>query len=327
MTKLRTCPHCGNVFCDTTTAVASSTKYCSLNCAVESRVDKDDADGCWPWTGGLDPHGYPQLGFRPRSAHALKGHRMALELSLDRRLTAAECALHTCDNPACCRVHPDHVRLGTRGENMVECHEKGRGSRPPRRSERLTVAQHEEIARRRAAGEEAARIAADFGITRHTVYQSRRRKRSPGGPGTGPARVLSDEQIVRARAMRADGHTIARIAADVGASEGAIGNAVAGVTHAHLNDIAPPTVTLDALRERRKPMGNAKLNGDDVLAIYRRLASGGNPATIARDFDVAAITVRSIASGRTWRELHVTPEWAAAVAGRVDGRKSRWAAA
>lgn len=169
MDVVRLCSNCGN-------ELAPVARYCNRKCALMSRVEVR-GDGCWEWTEGLDTHGYGQMGFASARS-ALKSHRVALEEHLGRALSPDECALHTCDNRKCCRVGPEHIRLGTRSENMTECHAKGRGSKPPLPSQMLTVEQHAEIARRRASGEGAASIALSLGITRHTVYQSRRRVRA-----------------------------------------------------------------------------------------------------------------------------------------------------
>lgn len=173
---VRSCRKCGKEI-----HASSPTKFCSAECSLFSRVVKADGDACWEFTGKPDPHGYAQVGFGFRangSRIALKGHRVALEAAIGRPLLPDECALHTCDNRLCCRVGDGHIRIGTRSENIVECHAKGRGSKPPSRGQMLTVAQHEEIARRRASGEGAKEIAASMGISRHTVYQSRRRVRA-----------------------------------------------------------------------------------------------------------------------------------------------------
>lgn len=168
MDVVRVCPNCGK-------ELVGSARHCNRRCSLMARVDVR-GDGCWEWFTGLDPHGYGQMGFG--SGPALKSHRVALEEQLGRTLSRDECALHTCDNRKCCRVGDGHIRIGTRSENIVECHAKGRGSKPPHAGQILTHEQHRQIAARRAAGELAAAIAADMGISRHTVYQSRRRVRA-----------------------------------------------------------------------------------------------------------------------------------------------------
>lgn len=205
MDVVRLCPNCGN-------ELAPVARYCSRNCALMVRVDSR-GDGCWEWQDGLDPHGYGQMG-HGGTGKPLKCHRVALEESLGRELSPDECALHTCDNRKCCRVGPGHIRLGTRSENMVECHVKGRGSRPPLPSQMLTVEQHAEIARRRSAGERAMSIARDLGIARHTVYQSRRRVRATHGVARRHWKVEDVLQMVEP--LFEQGRTRAAAAAEVG---------------------------------------------------------------------------------------------------------------
>lgn len=81
--------------------------------------------GCWLWTGSLNATGYGYFYFPPRNmVHAhiaawelFRGPRNGLHL------------LHSCDM-ACC-VNPDHLRLGTHQENMVD-REKRQRRAPPK---------------------------------------------------------------------------------------------------------------------------------------------------------------------------------------------------
>lgn len=72
---------------------------------------------------------------------------------------------HRCDNPPC--INPQHLFVGTHGDNMVDMARKNRGS---------TVRLEDvPIIRERAATERYADIARDYGITESTVGQIRRR--------------------------------------------------------------------------------------------------------------------------------------------------------
>lgn len=220
MERVRPCPHCGQDMFYPATRYSRGPKYCSDYCALFSRVAIVDGDGCWNWTAKPDPHGYSQIGGSRGNTNARKGHRVAMELALGRPLLPEECALHTCDNRLCCRVGEGHIRLGTRAENIVECHAKGRGSRPPLPSQALTPEQHADIARRRAAGEGAKEIAASMGISRHTVYQSKRRVRA-----TGVVRrhwVCPDEVVLIALEMRAKGTAWSAIARELNLNRGTL---------------------------------------------------------------------------------------------------------
>lgn len=82
-------------------------------------------------------------------------------------------ACHRCDNPPCC--NPKHLFVGTHSDNMQDMRAKGRapkvnnaGARNP--NAKLTAAQAEEIVRRRRAGEQRRRLAAEFGVSEGHIY-------------------------------------------------------------------------------------------------------------------------------------------------------------
>src|ERR1019366_3384667 len=82
-------------------------------------------DGCWLWTASVDSGGYGVFDTGRRS------HRYSWELHhgpippSDGLIVT--CVCHHCDNPRC--VRPDHLFLGTQGDNMRDMAEKGRGAR------------------------------------------------------------------------------------------------------------------------------------------------------------------------------------------------------
>jgi hypothetical protein len=83
-----------------------------------SHVRKSE-DGCWLWTAYRMKNGYGM--FRTPARHEL-AHRVSHRLfvgELDQRDV-----MHVCDTPAC--VNPEHLRLGTRTENMQDAKSKGR---------------------------------------------------------------------------------------------------------------------------------------------------------------------------------------------------------
>ncbi len=83
-----------------------------------TRVKKTET--CWLWTGPVNSTGYGSVIF---DGHKTGAHRASYEMAygpFDKRL----CVLHQCDTPRC--VRPDHLWLGTRGDNMRDCAAKGR---------------------------------------------------------------------------------------------------------------------------------------------------------------------------------------------------------
>lgn len=91
-----------------------------------------EPDACWEWTGGRDRvTGYGR--WRPlygRTNAPLFTHRVAYFFAngvYERRLLV----LHRCDNPPCCR--PDHLFIGSQGDNLRDMNAKGRGRWGPHR--------------------------------------------------------------------------------------------------------------------------------------------------------------------------------------------------
>lgn len=85
-----------------------------------SHVQK--SDGCWEWQRGRVGRGYGAVAY-PGFARQLIASRVAYIIangSIETHLHA----LHTCDNPPCCR--PDHIYAGTHIENTRDWVERER---------------------------------------------------------------------------------------------------------------------------------------------------------------------------------------------------------
>lgn len=95
----------------------------------------DKMTGCilWPYT--KSKFGYARKKYKGKLRQV---SRILLELKLNRPIGNNLCALHSCDNPGC--VNPDHLREGTRSENMLEMWTKKRHRLPQKMFPSCTVA-------------------------------------------------------------------------------------------------------------------------------------------------------------------------------------------
>ena len=125
--------------------------------------------GCWTWNGSKNNKGYGQFKVDRKMKRA---HRVAWTMARAEPLRDGECVLHRCDNPAC--VRPDHLFLGTIGDNNRDTAAKGRhadmrGSRHPRA--KLRDEDIHEIRRRLARGETGREIGARYGVGQAQIYR------------------------------------------------------------------------------------------------------------------------------------------------------------
>jgi hypothetical protein len=129
------------------------------------------SDGCWEWLASKRPNGYGQLlvdGGRIGYAH-----RVAYELYVG-RIPPTLCVCHRCDNRGC--VNPEHLFLGTAGDNTRDAMAKGRlsgkhdhnGARNPRA--KLTAQQ---VAVVRQSTRKGTELAKRFGVSPTAISRIR----------------------------------------------------------------------------------------------------------------------------------------------------------
>lgn len=85
----------------------------------------DKTPTCWIWTRRVDARGYGLIHFWT----CLRAHRISWRLHHG-AIPEELCVLHNCpgaDNPSC--VNPEHLWLGTRGDNVRDASRKGRLAR------------------------------------------------------------------------------------------------------------------------------------------------------------------------------------------------------
>ena len=80
--------------------------------------DHPDGD-CIEWSGRHDAAGYGIIpSDHPRGRFPIGAHRRAVEAA------HGDVVIHMCDNPGC--VNPEHLRIGTHSENLLDRYAKAR---------------------------------------------------------------------------------------------------------------------------------------------------------------------------------------------------------
>jgi hypothetical protein len=129
----RNCPQCGaefvtkHVFADRGQGI-----FCSIPCANQARVvdpvarfwshvvKHSDPSQCWGWAGSTSQAGYALI---VHMGQSILAHRLAWEIHFG-PIPEGMFVCHKCDNPPCCNPH--NLFLGTRSENSLDMHHKGR---------------------------------------------------------------------------------------------------------------------------------------------------------------------------------------------------------
>lgn len=77
---------------------------------------------CWHFCGPRTKFGYGRITVRNRMTMV---HRLSYEAFVG-PIPDGMFVLHRCDNRAC--INPEHLWIGTQGDNMRDCHAKGRAN-------------------------------------------------------------------------------------------------------------------------------------------------------------------------------------------------------
>jgi hypothetical protein len=130
-----------------------------------AKVDRRNADECWPWLGAPDKDGYGQI-WDGHAGKMKKAHRVSAELHHGQ--ANGFNVLHSCDNPSCC--NPSHLSYGTALENQNDKVAKNRHAKGESQGHsKLTEAQVAEIRNRASDGYRA--LCAEFQLAPSTVYR------------------------------------------------------------------------------------------------------------------------------------------------------------
>jgi hypothetical protein len=136
------------------------------NRTLQSRLEQysipEPNSGCWLWIGADDGHGYGQLNI---GGKVIKAHRAAWELKVG-PIPSGLNVCHKCDTPPC--INPDHLFLGTRGENIRDAFAKGRINRAGAAHPQVKLTQ-QDISNILSCNASNAQIARAYGVTRQHV--------------------------------------------------------------------------------------------------------------------------------------------------------------
>jgi hypothetical protein len=137
---------------------------------IDKWVSPEPNTGCWIWLGALGKDNYGI-----HSDHATQttmgAHRRVYQILVG-PIPKGQCALHRCDNPWC--VNPEHIFLGTKGDNNRDRHSKRRSAIGERHGmSKLTAEQVLQIRRARGLQKDTAR---QFGVSLMTVKAIKQRR-------------------------------------------------------------------------------------------------------------------------------------------------------
>ena len=135
-----------------------------------SHVDIKSIDDCWNWTGCTKSSGYGAFRIGGRKGKTISANKFAYEITKG-EIPEKHDVCHKCDNRLCC--NPNHLFVGTRKQNMIDCVNKNRIARGEKHgSSVLTKAQVTEIRSKYIPYKYSQfRLAKEYSVARTTIQE------------------------------------------------------------------------------------------------------------------------------------------------------------
>lgn len=118
---------------------------------------------------------------------------------------------------------------------------------------------------------------------------------------TNPNAKLTTSQVVQIRVRYHAGEALHHLAAEYGLTHRAISNLANGRTWSHVGGPIKAPGQIGAGKGEHNP--NAKLTAAQAIEIRKRYARGALIRTLAADYDVTPIAIKSVVTGRTWKHV------------------------
>lgn len=138
-----------------------------------SKVNKTST--CWLWSGCVSSNGYGSFRWNGKTVTT---HRLSFFLSNGYMPSSNMDIIHSCDVKIC--VNPNHLRVGTRKENILDYLKKGFSygkTGENNHMAKITDLQYKEIKTRIENGEQKTSVCLEYGITRQSYNGRVRRER------------------------------------------------------------------------------------------------------------------------------------------------------
>lgn len=129
-------------------------------------IERIPFSGCWIWTRSVISKGYGCIRLADRTHYA---HRISWEIHHG-QVPRGSHVLHRCDVPSCC--NPEHLFLGTNGDNIADSIAKGRRKRPGEKQNRHILSGDEVLALReryKRGGVSQAQLARERGVSKACI--------------------------------------------------------------------------------------------------------------------------------------------------------------